>query len=65
MLPLSAVHCQCPASVTEGVDTCPAGAEEGQLSEGLLGAGLSAGASHPDGRALAGAQYVLRWTDAC
>jgi hypothetical protein len=65
MLPLSAVHCHCPASVAEGVDTWPACAEEGQLSEGLLGAGLSAGASHPDGRALAGAQYVLRWTDAC
>jgi len=44
MLPLSAVHCPCPASVAEGVDTCPACAEEVQLSEGLLGAGLSAGA---------------------
>lgn len=41
MLPLSAVHCQCPASVAEGVDTCPACAEQVQLSEGLLGTGLS------------------------
>ncbi len=44
MLPLSAVHCHCPASVAEGVDIWPACAEEGQLSEGLLGAGLSADA---------------------
>jgi len=44
MLPLSAVHCHCPASLAEGVNTCPACAEEVQLSEGLLGAGLSADA---------------------
>ncbi len=44
MLPLSAVHCQYPASVAEGVDPCSACAEEVQLLEGLLGAGLSADA---------------------
>jgi hypothetical protein len=44
MPPLSAVPCQCPARLAEGVDTCPACAEEVQLSEGLLGAGLSADA---------------------
>jgi hypothetical protein len=65
MPPLSAVHCQCPASVAEGVDTCPTCAEEVHLSEGLLGAVLSADASHPDGRELAGAQCVLPWMDVC
>ena len=44
MLPLSTVHCQYPAIVAEGADTCPACAEEVQLSEGLLDAVLSADA---------------------
>ena len=44
MLPLSAVHCHCPASLAEGVNTWPTYAQEVQLSEGLLDAVLSADA---------------------
>jgi hypothetical protein len=60
MLPLSAAHCHCPASLAEGVNTWPTYAQEVQLSEGLLDAVFSAVASHPDGRELAGVQCVLQ-----